>query len=80
MEERDEGWQKMIYLPSFHHIMSLNVLRRQQNIYAGLKILKMLTNINPLYVSFAINLVSEQKRFTILCQRITSVLIPKDFP
>ena len=48
-------------------------------IYTRLNILKMLTNINPLYVSFLINLLLEQKRLTI-CQRITSVLIPKDFP
>ncbi len=34
--------------------------------------------LNPFYVSFGINLLLEQKRFTI-CQRITSVLIPKDF-
>jgi hypothetical protein len=69
----------MIYPPSFHNKMILNVRRRLKNIYTGLKILKMLTNINPLYVKFVIDLLLEQKRFTI-CQRITSVLIPKDFP
>ncbi len=47
--------------------------------YAGLKILKMLTNINPFYVSFAMDLLLEQKKITI-CQRITSVLKPKDLP
>ena len=54
-------------------------MKEAKNIYTGLKILNMLTNINPLYVSFAIYLLLEQKRFTI-CQRITSVLIPEDFP
>jgi hypothetical protein len=53
-------------------------MNEAKNIYTGLKILKMLTKINPLYVSFATNLLLEQKRFSI-CQRITSVLIPKDF-
>ncbi len=53
-------------------------MKEAKNIYTGLKIVKMLTNINPLYVSFVINLSLKQKRFTI-CQRITSVLIPKDF-
>jgi hypothetical protein len=36
-----------------------------KNIYTGLKILKILTNINPLYVSFVINLLLEQKKITI---------------
>ena len=54
-------------------------MKEAKNIYTGLKILKMLTNINPFYVSFAIDLLLKQKLFTI-CQRITSVLIPKDFP
>jgi hypothetical protein len=53
-------------------------MKEAKNIYIGLKVLKMLTNKNPLYVSFAINLLSKQKRFT-TCQRITSVLIPKTF-
>ncbi len=39
---------------------------------------KRLTNINPLYVSFAIDLLSEQKRFTI-CQRIHQCSYPKTF-
>jgi hypothetical protein len=54
-------------------------MKETKNIYIGLKIQKMLTNINPLYVSVEIELLLEQKRFTI-CQRITSVLILKDFP
>jgi hypothetical protein len=45
-------------------------MNEAKNIYTGIKILKMRTNINPLYVSFVIDLLWEQKRFTI-CQRIT---------
>jgi hypothetical protein len=67
----------MMYL-EFHHKMIFDCMKEAKHIYTGLKILKIRTNINPLYVSFAIDLLLELKRFTV-CQRITLVLIPKDY-
>jgi hypothetical protein len=47
-------------------------MKEAKNIYTGLKILIMLTNINPLHVSFAIDLLSEQKRFTVSKDNISA--------
>ncbi len=58
--------------------MMLIVSREQRNIYTELKILSILTNINPLFALFVINLLLVQRQFTI-CQRTILVLMEEDF-
>ncbi len=58
--------------------MMLFVSRRQRNIYTELNSLSILTNINPLFVSFVIDLLLVQRQFTI-CQRTILLLMKEDY-
>ncbi len=58
--------------------MMLIVSRRRRNIYTELNILSILTNINPLFVSFVIDLLLVQRQFTI-CQRTILLLMKEDY-